>query len=79
VAAGKLARPGGVLDQAAKQHHASVAQLSLAFLLHHSPVMLPIPGTSSVKHVKENIAAAKLHLSPEEWKVIEGAAEKRKG
>ena len=41
--------------------------------------MLPIPGTSSVKHVKENIAAAKLHLSPEEWKVIEGAAEKRKG
>src|SRR5271170_1561009 len=77
VASGKLAQPGGQLDQAAKQHHATVAQLSLAWLLHHSPVMLPIPGTSSVKHLEENMAAAKLHLSPEEWKAIEGAAEKR--
>jgi pyridoxine 4-dehydrogenase len=79
VAAGKLAQPDGVLDQAAKQHHASVAQLSLAWLLYHSPVILPIPGTSSVKHVEENIAAAKVHLSPEEWKAIEGAAAKLKG
>jgi aryl-alcohol dehydrogenase-like predicted oxidoreductase len=78
VAAGKLARPGGVLDQAAKQHHATVAQLSLAWLLYHSPVVLPIPGTSSVKHVEENIAAAKMHLSAEEWKAIEGAAAKLK-
>ncbi len=79
VAAGKLAQPGGQLDQAAKQHHATVAQLSLAWLLHHSPVMLPIPGTSTVKHLEENIAAAKVHLSPEEWKAIESAAEKVKG
>jgi pyridoxine 4-dehydrogenase len=79
VAAGKLAQPGGPLDQAARQHHATVAQLSLAWLLHHSPVMLPIPGTSSVKHLEENIAAAKVHLSPEEWKAIESAAEKVKG
>jgi pyridoxine 4-dehydrogenase len=79
VAAGKLAQPGGVLDQAAKQRHASVAQLSLAWLLFHSPVILPIPGTSSVKHVEENIAAAKVHLSAEEWKAIEGAAAKLKG
>jgi pyridoxine 4-dehydrogenase len=39
-------------------------------------VMLPIPGTSSVKHLEENMASAKLHLSPEEWKKIESAAEK---
>jgi pyridoxine 4-dehydrogenase len=78
VAAGKLAQPGGPLDQAARQHHATVAQLSLAWLLHHSPVMLPIPGTSSVKHLEENIAAAKVHLSPEEWKAIESAADKVK-
>jgi aryl-alcohol dehydrogenase-like predicted oxidoreductase len=76
VAAGKLAQPGGPLDQVAKRHQATVAQLSLAWLLHHSAVMLPIPGTSSVKHLEENMAAAKLHLSPEEWKKIESAAEK---
>jgi aryl-alcohol dehydrogenase-like predicted oxidoreductase len=76
VAAGKLARPGGPLDQVAQQHHATVAQVSLAWLLHHSPVMLPIPGTSSVQHLEENLAAAKLHLSAAEWKSIESAAEK---
>ena len=76
VAAGKLAQPGGPLDAAAKRHQATIAQLSLAWLLHHSPVMLPIPGTSSVKHLEENMASAKLHLSPEEWKAIESAAEK---
>ena len=76
VAAGKLAQPGGPLDQLAKNHKATVAQLSLAWLLHHSPVMLPIPGTSSVKHLEENMAAAKLHLSAEEWKTIESAAGK---
>jgi pyridoxine 4-dehydrogenase len=76
VAAGKLARSGGPLDAAAKRHNATVAQLSLAWLLHHSPVTLPIPGTSSVEHLEENIAAAGLKLSAEEWKAIEaeGAA-----
>jgi pyridoxine 4-dehydrogenase len=76
VAAGKLAQPGGPLDQIAKKHSATVAQLSVAWLLHHSPVMIPIPGTSSVKHLEENMAAAKLQLSPEEWKAVEGAAGK---
>ncbi len=71
VAAGKLARPGGPLDQLAKQHHATVAQLSLAWLLHRSPVMLPIPGTSSIEHLEENIGAASLHLSDSEWSRIE--------
>jgi pyridoxine 4-dehydrogenase len=76
VAAGKLAKPGGVLDQAAKKHGATVAQLSLAWLLFHSPVILPIPGTSSVKHLEENVGAAEVHLSAEEWKAIEKAAAK---
>jgi aryl-alcohol dehydrogenase-like predicted oxidoreductase len=74
VAAGKLAQPGGKLDTVAKAHGATVSQLSLAWLLHHSPVMLPIPGTSSVSHLEENIAAAGLHLSDGEWKEIEDAA-----
>jgi aryl-alcohol dehydrogenase-like predicted oxidoreductase len=51
-----------------------VAQLSLAWLLKKSPVLLPIPGTSKVEHLEENIAAAKLKLSAEEWAVIEAAA-----
>jgi pyridoxine 4-dehydrogenase len=74
VAAGKLARPGGKLDKVAKAHSATVSQLSLAWLLHHSPVMLPIPGTSSVAHLEENIAAAGVTLSAGEWKGIEDAA-----
>jgi aryl-alcohol dehydrogenase-like predicted oxidoreductase len=74
VAAGKLAQPGGPLDGAAKRHGVSIAQLSLAWLLHHSPVMLPIPGTSSVAHLEENIAAADVRLSDSEWQEIERAA-----
>ena len=79
VAAGKLAREGGPLDEAAKRHKATIAQVSLAWLLYHSPVMLPIPGTSSVKHLEENLGAANVQLSQEEWKAIETAAEKPKG
>ena len=74
VAAGKLAQPGGKLDQAAKKHGATVSQLSLAWLLHRSPVMLPIPGTSSVAHLEENLKAAELTLSDAEWKELEAAA-----
>jgi pyridoxine 4-dehydrogenase len=73
VAAGKLAQPGGKLDAAAKAHDVTVSQLSLAWLLHHSPVMLPIAGTSSVKHLEENVAAAGVDLSASEWKEIEDA------
>jgi len=71
VAAGDLARAGGPLDQAAKRHQASPAQIALAWLLHHSPVILPIPGTSSVQHVTENVAAGSLQLANEEWAEIE--------
>ncbi len=74
VAAGKLAAPGGPLDFSAKQHGATVSQLSLAWLLHRSPVVLPIPGTSSVQHLEENVAAANVQLSAEEWKALEAAA-----
>jgi pyridoxine 4-dehydrogenase len=77
VAGGKLARPGGPLDAMAKKHEATIAQLSLAWLLHRSPVMLPIPGTSSVKHLEENIAAASLKLEPNEWNEIEADAKKK--
>jgi pyridoxine 4-dehydrogenase len=77
VAGGKLARAGGPLDAMAKKHEATIAQLSLAWLLHRSPVMLPIPGTSSVKHLEENIAAASLKLEPNEWNEIEADAKKK--
>lgn len=71
VAAGKLARPGGVLDEFARKHHATVAQLALAWLLHRSRVMIPIPGTSSLRHLEENAAAAKLKLDAAEWIALE--------
>ncbi len=76
VAAGKLAQPGGKLDEAAKRHGATVGQLSLAWLLQRSPVMLPIPGTSSVAHLEENVKAAEVTLGVEEWREIEEAAKK---
>ncbi|HEX3470546.1 MAG TPA: aldo/keto reductase [Silvibacterium sp.] len=78
VAAGQLARPGGPLDAVAKQHKVTVAQLSLAWLLHHSPVMLPIPGTSSVTHLEENIGAGAVQLNSDEWKTVESEAPKVK-
>jgi aryl-alcohol dehydrogenase-like predicted oxidoreductase len=75
VAAGKMAMPGGKLDAAAKQHGATVGQLSLAWLLHHSPVLVPIPGTSSVAHLEENVKAQDVALSDAEWAEIEAAAQ----
>jgi len=76
VAAGKLAQPDGLLDKAAKKYHATVAQLSLAWLLHHSPVMLPIPGTTSIQHLEENVGASAIQLTDQEWKEIEAEAAK---
>jgi pyridoxine 4-dehydrogenase len=74
VAAGELARPGGKLDKVAKRHGSTVSQLSLAWLLHRSPVMVPIPGTSSVAHLEENMKAAEISLSSDEMNEIEAAA-----
>jgi len=78
VAAGELAKPGGALEASAKRHNATVAQLSLAWLLHRSPVMLPIPGTSSVEHLEENVRASGVQLSNEEWAELENAAKAAK-
>ena len=63
---GKLADQRGALAKIAERHRATAAQVALAWLLHRSPVMLPIPGTSRVKHLEENIAAASLELSDDE-------------
>jgi pyridoxine 4-dehydrogenase len=64
VAAGKLAKPGGVLDNAARKHDATVAQVALAWLLHRSPVMLPIPGTGKIAHLVENVGSVRVALDP---------------
>jgi pyridoxine 4-dehydrogenase len=66
LAVGKLATEGSVLDSAAKEHGATPAQLALAWLLHKSPVVLPIPGTSKVSHLEDNMAAAVIKLSDDE-------------
>jgi aryl-alcohol dehydrogenase-like predicted oxidoreductase len=75
VAAGKLTQPGGPLDKAAKKHNATLSQLSIAWLLHHSPVILPIPGTSSVQHLEENLKASDLNLTDADWAEIEHTAQ----
>src|SRR6266550_2818486 len=69
-----LSKAGNALEAEAKRHNVSVVQLALAWLLQRSPVMLPIPGTSSLAHLEENMAAEKLQLSAEEWKRIEALA-----
>ena len=66
LATGGLARPGGTLEEVARRHDATPGQVALAWLLRRSPVMLPIPGTSSVQHFEENLAAAELSLGEDE-------------
>ena len=73
VGSGTLAQPGGGLDSAARKHGVTVGQLALAWLLQRSPAILPIPGTSSVKHLEENTLAAELKLSADEWGALESA------
>jgi aryl-alcohol dehydrogenase-like predicted oxidoreductase len=74
LSAGSLAEPGGPVDQIASAHDASPGQVALAWLIAHSPVMLPIPGTSSVEHLEENIAAAALKLTDEEVAELDTAS-----
>ena len=74
VAAGSLARSGGPLDAIATTQNVSVAQLSLAWLLHRSAVMLPIPGTSRVTHLEENCAASEVVLDDATFQAIDAAA-----
>ncbi|MGI8456827.1 MAG: aldo/keto reductase [Propionibacteriaceae bacterium] len=63
IAAGELARPGGPVDDVVKATGATVAQVALAWLLHRSPVMLPIPGTSTVSHLEDNLGAGAVELT----------------
>jgi aryl-alcohol dehydrogenase-like predicted oxidoreductase len=76
LAAGDLAKPGSVLDAIAKKHNAAPSQIALAWVLQRSPVMLPIPGTSKVSHLEENVAAVGIKLSDEEFKSLDGAGQK---
>ncbi|CAN5225028.1 aldo/keto reductase [soil metagenome] len=73
LATGKLAQPGGPLDALAKKHDASPSQLALAWLLKRSPVLLPIPGTSSLDHLADNVAAAALELTDDEFTELTAA------
>jgi aryl-alcohol dehydrogenase-like predicted oxidoreductase len=74
LAAGKLAEPGGPVAEIAQAHDATTGQVALAWLLARSPVMLPIPGTGSVAHLEENVAAAQLQLSDDERATLDDAA-----
>ena len=74
LAAGDLAKPGGSLDAIARDRKATVGQIALAWLLKRSPVMLPIPGTAKVAHLEENVAAAAIKLSDEEFSALDKAA-----
>ncbi|MEO7053964.1 MAG: aldo/keto reductase [Rhizomicrobium sp.] len=71
LAAGDLARPGSLLDGIAKKHKATPAQIALAWVLKRSPVMLPIPGTGKVRHLEENVAAAEIVLSDEDFAALD--------
>jgi pyridoxine 4-dehydrogenase len=76
VGAGALAQPGGVIDAVAKRHGATASQVALAWLLRRSPVMLPIPGTSKVRHLEENITSGKLVLADDEFRALDAEGRK---
>jgi pyridoxine 4-dehydrogenase len=73
LAAGPLAAADGPLQRIAADHHASPSQLALAWLLKRSPVILPIPGTSKVAHLEENVAAAEITLTDDEFETLAAA------
>ena len=79
LAAGDLARPGGVLDAVAQRHGATPGQIALAWLLKRSPVMLPIPGTAKVAHLEENMAAARIALSDADFAALDAAGKAQAG
>ncbi len=76
LAAGSLAKPGSVLDAIARKHKAAPSQVALAWVLKRSPVMLPIPGTSKVRHLEENVAAVDIRLSDDEFATLDRAGRK---
>jgi len=79
LAAGDLAKPGSILDGIAKAHGAQPSQIALAWMLKRSPVMLPIPGTSKVAHLEENVAAVNIKLSDEDFASLDRAARAESG
>lgn len=76
LAAGELAKSGSLLDEIAKKHNAGPSQIALDWVLKRSPVMLPIPGTSKVKHLEENVAAVNITLSDDEFKALDAEGRK---
>ena len=78
LAAGSLAKPGSILDQIAKAHNAAPSQIALAWVLKRSPIMLPIPGTSRVAHLEENVAAVDVQLSDEGFAALDRAGRKER-
>jgi pyridoxine 4-dehydrogenase len=79
LAAGKLTQDGSVLDKIAKKHSHAPSQVALAWLLKRSPVILPIPGTSKVKHLEENVSAVEIELSDEEFTTLDKAGKAESG
>lgn len=73
LASGNLARSGSLLDDVATRLGVTTSQLALAWVLKRSPVMLPIPGTGKVKHLEENVAAAEIELSDEDFRALDAA------
>jgi aryl-alcohol dehydrogenase-like predicted oxidoreductase len=74
LATGSLTGPDSPLTELAQQHEATPAQLALAWLLKRSPVMLPIPGTSSIKHLEDNVAGGTIELTDEEFAALSAVA-----
>jgi aryl-alcohol dehydrogenase-like predicted oxidoreductase len=73
LAAGDLAGPEGPVAEVARRHGATPGQVALAWLLHRSPVVLPIPGTGSVAHLEENVGAASLALDDDDVALLDAA------
>jgi pyridoxine 4-dehydrogenase len=73
LASGSLTKSGSLLDKVAQRHKATPSQVALAWVLKRSPVMLPIPGTSQLKHAEENVAAANVELSDDEFAALDRA------
>jgi pyridoxine 4-dehydrogenase len=78
LAAGDLAKPGSLLDALARRHRATPGQIALAWVLKRSPVMLPIPGTSKVAHLEENVAAADIELSDDDFAALDRQGRSRR-
>jgi pyridoxine 4-dehydrogenase len=78
LASGSLAKPGSILNSIAKAHNAAPSQIALAWVLKRSPIMLPIPGTSKVAHLEENVVAVDIQLSDGEFAALDRAGREQR-